>query len=85
MARRLLQQDYYVRLKFPGARDDGKPWTTCYTARVSYRGWGRVPEPSKRTLEADASRQAIAAFGRQARGWKFLDAEKATKRPRPVR
>ncbi len=67
-------QDYWVTLDC----GDGMGWT----CRLTYSGWGKVATPARRKLQADARREAVAAFGQQARGWKLLSYRKATKHER---
>jgi hypothetical protein len=45
----------------------------CYLARVSFP---RGSRPTRKQLAAAASREAVAAFGRQARGWRFIDSRR---------
>jgi len=71
---RLHEQDYWVTLDL----GDGMGWT----CRLTYSGWGKVGPPSRRRLQADARKEAVAAFGQQARGWKLSSFRKATKRKR---
>jgi hypothetical protein len=75
---RLHEQDYYVTLDL----GDGPSARTGWTCRLTYSGWGKVATPTKRKLQSDARRQAVAAFGRQARAWKLLSYRKATKHER---
>lgn len=68
------EQDYLVTLDL----GDGMGWT----CRLTYSGWGKVDPPSRRRLQADARREAVTVFGRQARGLKLSGFRKATKRER---
>ena len=46
-------------------------------AYESHIRFPRHSKPTRRQLEAAARRDAVAAFGKQARGWKFMDARRA--------
>jgi hypothetical protein len=45
----------------------------CWLARVSFPRFAR---PARRELEAAARTAAVTAFGRQARGWRFIDSRR---------
>jgi len=53
---------YLVRLRISAGH--------AYTARIRLP---RNARPSRRRLAAAARKQAVAAFGEQARRWEFLD------------
>ena len=56
---------YQVRLRIPG--ESGVGWST----RVEVQPFEQLTD---RELQRRARRQAVAAFGRQARGWTLIDA-----------